>query len=176
MGGLFRVGWTPAKAPPCVQGSYHHYDGGIPDAEFLPSRRLQIRSANFVLGRTHGIWKSPGQGLNPGCTCSNTRTVNPLRHCWGSNPGCFRDNAGSLICCTSVGTPRSSDSDEKTGHTCILSGMCLYPCSPKRDPEDPGWFLDPRTRQCSSTSRMQCSTAFPPSLLTQHIPGPPVPW
>ena len=51
--------------------------------KFLSSRSTIMGSfCLFVFGHTHGMWKFPGQGLNP---------------CHNSDPSCCSDNAGSLI-------------------------------------------------------------------------------
>ena len=44
-------------------------------------------------GHTHGMWKLPGQESNQRCSCD-------LHHSWGNN--------GSLIHCTTLGTPMTS--------------------------------------------------------------------
>ena len=48
--------------------------------------RLFHCSCCCFYGHTHGIWKFPGQGLNPSlscnlcCSCGNTRSLSPLSH------------------------------------------------------------------------------------------------
>ena len=67
---------------------------------------------------THSIWKFPGQGWHPSCSCdlhhsfSNTSPFNPLRWARESNPpvcsdpSCCKDNTGSLTHCPTAGTPK----------------------------------------------------------------------
>ena len=51
--------------------------------ELLP--KPTVNPCFLFYGQTRGMWKFPGQGLNPGCSsdlhssCSNTGFFNPLR-------------------------------------------------------------------------------------------------
>ena len=67
----------------------------------LLSCKLSIYISIFF-GRTWGIWKFLGQGLNPNQRCGNPRFLN---HCGGSGiePSCHRGHTGSLTCCATVG-------------------------------------------------------------------------
>ena len=67
-----------------------------------------------VYGRTHGIWKFPGQGLNPNCShdlhhsCGSTRSFNPLCLSEGQTAISAATQAAAvrfLTHCSTVGTP-----------------------------------------------------------------------
>ena len=73
----------------------------------------------FFFGCMCSIWKFSGQESNQGQELNLSRSCNlchsrsnaeSLTHCagplhLGSDPSCYRDNAGSLTCCAIVGTP-----------------------------------------------------------------------
>ena len=70
----------------------------------------------FLNGCTHGIWKFLGQGLNMKHNCSlchGCGNTGSLTCCDGdqtfSDPSSSRDNVGSLICGTTVGTPKPTN-------------------------------------------------------------------